>query len=130
MRSSIQSILILSMIVSAGCSICPPGYLDDYATVGGKWQRSDPAYGRVGSIFSDPGSTQHSGMQSTGTYSDGYANEYYEPGEVYSSPESSYSTEPYEFSTPDYGTPEPIPGNNSSGYAPIPDETIILGDDL
>ena len=36
--------------------MCARGYLDDYAGVGGKWQRSDPAYGRVGSIFSDPGS--------------------------------------------------------------------------
>ncbi len=35
--------------------MCSPGYLDDYAGVGGKWQRSDPAHGRVGSVFSDPG---------------------------------------------------------------------------
>jgi hypothetical protein len=27
--------------------------MDDYATIGGKWQRSDPTEGRVGSPFSD-----------------------------------------------------------------------------
>ncbi len=43
----------------SGCAICPPGYLDDYATVGGKWQRSDPTRGRVGSTLSDAGSTTH-----------------------------------------------------------------------
>ena len=37
--------------------MCAPGFIDDYATVGGKWQRSDPTQGRVGSVFSDPGTT-------------------------------------------------------------------------
>jgi hypothetical protein len=29
--------------------------MDDYATVGGKWARTHPAEGTVGSVFSDPG---------------------------------------------------------------------------
>ena len=41
--------------------MCARGYLDDYATVGGKWQRSDPANGRVGSIFSGAGATISAG---------------------------------------------------------------------
>ncbi len=41
-------------VTSSGCSLCQPGYLCDYAGVGGKWQRSDPENGRVGSVLSDP----------------------------------------------------------------------------
>ena len=37
-----------------GCSMCCGPYDYDYPTYGGKIQRTDPAYGRVGSIFSDP----------------------------------------------------------------------------
>ena len=45
-----------SLMLSSGCTLCAPGYLCDYAGVGGKWQRSDPENGRVGSILSDPNS--------------------------------------------------------------------------
>ena len=48
-------VLVASLLSAAGCSLCTPGYIDDYATVGGKWNRSDPSHGRVGSIFSDQG---------------------------------------------------------------------------
>ncbi len=48
-------------MLSSGCSMCAPGYLDDYATVGGKWQRSNPTCGRVGSVFSDAGETISAG---------------------------------------------------------------------
>lgn len=41
-------------LLNSGCTLCQPGYLCDYAGVGGKWQRTDPENGRVGSIFSDP----------------------------------------------------------------------------
>ena len=41
--------------------MCARGYLDDYATVGGKWQRSDPINGRVGSIFSGADATISAG---------------------------------------------------------------------
>jgi hypothetical protein len=40
---------------STGCNLCCPPYMDDYATVGGKWARANPTEGRVGSAFSDPG---------------------------------------------------------------------------
>ncbi len=38
-----------------GCAIGQAGYLDDYGAVGGKWERVNPAAGRVGSPFSDAG---------------------------------------------------------------------------
>ncbi len=54
-RSCYQSLAtLLAVGLLSGCTICAPGYLDDYATVGGKWQRTDPTSGRVGSPFSDP----------------------------------------------------------------------------
>ena len=37
-----------------GCAICCGPYLDHYPTFGGKVQRTDPTWGRVGSIYSDP----------------------------------------------------------------------------
>ncbi len=41
-------------LISAGCAMCcgPSDY--DYPAFGGKIQRADPVYGRVGSVFSDP----------------------------------------------------------------------------
>ncbi len=44
----------LAMLASSGCSLCSPGFMDDYATVGGKWTRNNPTEGRVGSPMSDP----------------------------------------------------------------------------
>ena len=38
----------------AGCSMCCGPYDYHYPTFGGRVQRADPEYGRVGSIFSDP----------------------------------------------------------------------------
>lgn len=58
----LSALLVVSGILGAsGCSMCAPGFLDDYATVGGKWQRSDPTQGRVGSIFSEAGETVSNG---------------------------------------------------------------------
>jgi hypothetical protein len=37
-----------------GCAMCCGPYDYDYPNFGGKHQRSDRSYGRVGSIFSDP----------------------------------------------------------------------------
>ena len=64
MRTAIASLLVAIGSVSSGCSICAPGYLCDYAGVGGKWQRTDPENGRVGSIFSDPNSDVGASTQS------------------------------------------------------------------
>ena len=38
-----------------GCNMCCGPHDFDYATFGGKHQRSNPSWGRVGSVFSDPG---------------------------------------------------------------------------
>ena len=73
MRTAIAFLLVAIGSVSSGCSLCAPGYLCDYAGVGGKWQRTDPENGRVGSIFSDPNSVVGASTQSTAvTDSDTY----------------------------------------------------------
>ncbi len=46
--------LILAVACTGGCSMCCGPYDFDYPTFGGKHERVDRAYGRVGSIFSDP----------------------------------------------------------------------------
>lgn len=58
MRITMPALLLAALVTaSSGCSICAPGYLDDYAAVGGKWERTNPTQGRVGSILSDHGVT-------------------------------------------------------------------------
>lgn len=87
----------LALALSSGCSMCAPGFLDDYATVGGKWQRSDPTQGRVGSIFSDPGSTVAAGtvgQHVVDSHPAGVESEYF--GEAY--------TEDYQGSAAEYGS--------------------------
>lgn len=99
----------------SGCALCPPGYLEDYATVGGKWQRSDPTTGRVGSILSDPGSTVASGQPSA----------YYEGTVTYSDENVIYEGE----SIPSYDGAEIImPDVGESVPAPVPDPMFNLGD--
>lgn len=95
MRTIVLLTLGLGLALSSGCSMCAPGFLDDYATVGGKWQRSDPAQGRVGSIFSDPGSTiaaGAAGQRVVESHPAGAENEYF--GEAY--------TDGYQDSTAEY----------------------------
>lgn len=46
--------LVLSVVALCGCSSCCSPYDDDYPVFGGLFQRSDPANGRVGSMFTDP----------------------------------------------------------------------------
>lgn len=89
MKTTIAGLLGL-IVFASGCSLCPPGYLDDYATVGGKWQRTDPSCGRVGSIFSDPGSTVHDISMNGDEYyesdlggAQSYGNEVYDEGAYY-----------------------------------------------
>ncbi|RMF43955.1 MAG: hypothetical protein D6753_03840 [Planctomycetota bacterium] len=48
----------------SGCAIGQAGYLDDYGAVGGKWERGNPTSGRVGSPFSDAGTTVQTEQQS------------------------------------------------------------------
>lgn len=74
--------------------MCAPGFLDDYATVGGKWQRSDPAQGRVGSIFSDPGTTIAAGATADNvvdSHTSGAESEYF--GEAYTDGYQELSTQ-------------------------------------
>ena len=55
MKRWIGLLTIATMLVgSIGCSMCCGPYDYDYPTFGGKHQRVNPSYGRVGSIFSDP----------------------------------------------------------------------------
>ena len=46
--------VIIAAAGTLGCSMCCGPYDFDYPTFGGKHERVDRAYGRVGSIFSDP----------------------------------------------------------------------------
>ena len=43
---------------AGGCALCDIGELCSYSAAGGKWQRSNPECGRVGSLFSDAGAYQ------------------------------------------------------------------------
>lgn len=43
---------VMSMLL--GCAMCCGPHDDHYSLYGGKFQRVDPAHGRVGSILSDP----------------------------------------------------------------------------
>ncbi|HMO14469.1 MAG TPA: hypothetical protein PKD64_06985 [Pirellulaceae bacterium] len=47
-------ILGLAIMLSTGCSMCCGPYDYHYPTFGGRVQRVNPEYGRVGSIYSDP----------------------------------------------------------------------------
>ncbi len=46
--------LALGVFGIGGCSTCCSPYDNDYPVFGGRFQRSDPANGRVGSMFTDP----------------------------------------------------------------------------
>ena len=55
MKRWIVSLTVFTATLSTfGCSMCCGPYDYDYPNFGGKHQRVDPRYGRVGSIFSDP----------------------------------------------------------------------------
>lgn len=50
------TIVLLSLVTvcGMGCAMCCGPDMYTYPTFGGRVQRQDPEYGRVGSIFSDP----------------------------------------------------------------------------
>lgn len=54
--SRLSCYLLCTTIISSlmGCAMCCGPYDDDYNVFGGKYQRADPAHGRVGSRLSDP----------------------------------------------------------------------------
>jgi len=66
----LSTLLATVAVASSGCSLCQPGYLCDYAGVGGKWQRTDPENGRVGSILSDPNSVVGQSVQPAAVITD------------------------------------------------------------
>jgi hypothetical protein len=51
---SIGSWIAAILAAMTGCSMCCGPHDFDYPTFGGKYERMDRAYGRVGSILSDP----------------------------------------------------------------------------
>ena len=101
--------LPIALIVGAsGCNLCCPPYMDDYATIGGKWQRSHPSEGIVGSRFSDPG-VVHASTESmayregaynySGVYSEGEGSLFAPGSESSMNPTSSngdFSDPPYD----------------------------------
>lgn len=115
------------LVLAGGCSIGSPGYLDDYATVGGKWERLNPTHGRVGSNLSDPNADQLLNQAAERVSADsanlpqrfGEATTevYVDDGHGPTAPGSGY----YEYDT-DYDSVDIDPESDDSGV-------IILGDD-
>ena len=55
MKRSFLIMFVTTLSVgSLGCSMCCGPFDYDYPVYGGKFERVDSSYGRVGSIFSDP----------------------------------------------------------------------------
>ncbi|MEZ6136846.1 MAG: hypothetical protein R3C53_18275 [Pirellulaceae bacterium] len=112
----------------SGCSICSPGFIDDYATVGGKWARANPVEGRVGSTLSD------SGTAYSLTQPPEYSTDWIEPSGI----DGEFLQEGYageggvEVIDGDGFDPSQIVPNSSDSLEFVPqhqDEVIILGDD-
>ena len=53
-KIGLPGLVLLAASCSVGCTMCCSPYDSDYIGTGGKHQRTDPRYGRVGSVFSDP----------------------------------------------------------------------------
>lgn len=70
MRVAIACVALVVSLSTTGCSLPASGYLHDYAGVGGKWQRTDPVQGRVGSLLSDAGEVLADGGQLVDHYSE------------------------------------------------------------
>lgn len=58
LTASLLWISLLGLSASTGCTLCRTDHICDYGGVGGKWQRSNPTCGRVGSTLSDAGAYQ------------------------------------------------------------------------
>ncbi len=66
-------LVLASAASSTGCTVCRNEYLYDYGGVGGKWQRTNPACGRVGSNLSDAGAYQAgTGIEMGANYGDSW----------------------------------------------------------
>jgi hypothetical protein len=53
-RSFLKIMLVIGACSSAGCAMCCGPFDYDYPNFGGRHERADRSYGRVGSVFSDP----------------------------------------------------------------------------
>jgi len=66
-----SSLLFLALLAAcSGCAMCTSCDDEAYSGYGGKWQRSDMTYGRVGSAFTETGFDTGTGgelMQGPGT---------------------------------------------------------------
>lgn len=129
MRHFITACFACFVIAShTGCAICPPGFIDDYGAVGGKWERVNPTHGRVGSTLSDPGTVVGTAegelyydeyydgdvIQGSPAYGDGYS-EVYDAGTVHHDDAAIYNDPgPYDYA--------PV--------SPSDEGVIILGDEL
>lgn len=121
MRKSLPiGLLALAIIAQTGCSICAPGYLDDYGAVGGKWERVNPTEGRVGSVLSDPGSTV--GITNGEVY---YEDGDYESGEFYDDGTAVDEGTVYYNDAPIY---DQMPEEVAPYTSPSDGGVIILGD--
>ncbi len=139
MRTIVLLTFGFGLALSSGCSMCAPGLIDDYATVGGKWQRSDPTQGRVGSIFSDPGTTITAGATAqhmVDSHAVGPQSEYF--GEAHTEGYQGTATEygaqydgEYYEQQDDAGYSEFAPEMNhgSDGGLQFDDQTITLGEE-
>jgi hypothetical protein len=47
--------LVVCLVLSSGCAICCAPFDCDYPYVGGRWVRTNPSSGRVGSAFDEAG---------------------------------------------------------------------------
>lgn len=116
-KSSLVGMIAVAIISQTGCSICAPGYIDDYGAVGGKWERVNPTDGRVGSILSDSGTVVGTAGEGDVYYEsmgDGYG-EVIDGGDVYYDDSPIYET-----------VPEAIAPYES----PSDEGVIILGDEF
>jgi hypothetical protein len=59
MRTTLTMLALAALsAVTTGCTMCDTAHLHDYGGVGGKWQRGNPTWGRVGSSLSDAGAAE------------------------------------------------------------------------
>ncbi len=59
------AVIIACIGLSTGCTLCPPGPIDNYGARGSKWQRGNLTSGRVGSSLSDAGEVEIGGQSLT-----------------------------------------------------------------
>jgi hypothetical protein len=62
-RIYFRYVVVLVMATSAGCAMCDSSQDGAYGAFGGRWQRTDPFCGRVGSVI-DPAGVDTKGAQS------------------------------------------------------------------